>query len=91
MHSDVPASRPESKRRLFVTPTDDGDSVWLLDVRARLLSGRSLCEQAPPNWNRDTEGTQMLPVAPERVPVPGLVHQPPVLARPRPRGVLCVE
>lgn len=57
MHLDVPASPAESKRLLFVTPTDDDDSQWLLDVRARLISGVSLCEQVPPNWNGDMEVT----------------------------------
>lgn len=33
MHSDVPASRTESKRLLFVPPTDDDDSHRLLDAR----------------------------------------------------------
>lgn len=58
MHLDVPASPTESKRLLFVTPTDDDDdSLWLLDVHARLISGVSLCEQVPPNWNGDMEVT----------------------------------
>lgn len=58
MHSDVPASQTESKRPLFVTDADDGDSQWLLDVHARLISGVSLCEQVPPNWNQDVEVSQ---------------------------------
>lgn len=59
MHSDVPASPSESKRLLFVTAADDDDdSRWLLDVRARLISGESLREQVPPNWNQDMEVTR---------------------------------
>lgn len=57
MHLDVPGSPTESKRLLFVTPTDDDDSQWLLDVRARLISGVSLCEEVPPNWKGDMEVT----------------------------------
>lgn len=59
MHSDVPASQTESKRPLFVTAADDDDSQWLLDVHARLISGVSLCEQVPPNWNQGVEVLQL--------------------------------
>lgn len=102
MHLDVPASPTESKRLLFVTPTADDDSQWLLDVRARLISGVSLCEQVPPNWNGDMEVTRcsswnpffifLLQQQNGDVLVPGSVQQPHALAveaYPCLRCVLC--